>query len=272
MKIKNHKNSRIFAKKILFFHYFKKRVLSIRTLICFIILIFPIFMSLGPIPFNNEINQNTVDKDIFWDQFINAYTIVFRFFPIIIAFDLISGEFSNKTAMILYSTVSRNKVLISKILLSIVHLSIILIFSFIIFEIAVFLSFNFTISTPILISGFFLIFIDLFFWLSVTIMISALSKNSIITIGISYFIINAELQMLFFGEYIYVFKFISYTYYENSIRFFLRNLIFNQNIIYNQNIFFENLILSFAVFICAPLIIYLITFYGFNKVDLNKIL
>ena len=175
MKKKDKISFWFYQEKILFIHHFKKDFLSIKTLLCVSLSIILIIYSFIGI---ESFDQNILDTNIFWLGFIGAgySSPFFKFIPIIIAANLISGEFSSKTAMILYSTVSRNRILISKILFSIIHLLFILIFSFILFEIVVLLTMNLAVSINILLTGFFLIFIELIFWLALTLIFSALTR------------------------------------------------------------------------------------------------
>lgn len=257
MKKRNKISSWFYHEKILFIHHLKKEFFSIKTLICIGLSIILTIYSLSGIEF---FDQNILETNIFWLGFIGAgySSPFFKFIPIIIAANLVSGEFSSKTAMILYSTVSRNRILISKIIFSIIHLLFIIIFSFLLFEIVVLLTMNLTISINILLMGFFLIFIELIFWLALTLIFSALTHSALIALGFSYFYMSISPTL----EY-YNMKFLNYNYYRKNIYFFLYDTLFNQNSNY------EMLLLSFIIVICAPVIIVLVTFYQFNKLDIR---
>jgi len=257
MKKRNKISIWFYHEKILFIHHFKKEFLSIKTLICIGLSIILIIYSLSGIEF---FDQNILETNIFWLGFIGAgySSPFFKFIPIIIAANLVSGEFSSKTAMILYSTVSRNRILISKIIFSIIHLLFIIIFSFLLFEIVVLLTMNLTISINILLMGFFLIFIELIFWLALTLIFSALTHSALIALGFSYFYMSISPTF----EY-YNMKFLNYNYFRKNIYFFFYETLFNQNSNY------EMLLLSFIIVICAPVIIVLLIFYQFNKLDIR---
>lgn len=207
------------------------------------------------------VDQNILDQQIFWSGFIGTgySNLFFKFIPIIIAVNLVSGEFSNKVAMGLYSMVSRNRMLISKIIFSIVYLSLILIFSFVLFELVVLLTLGLTVSIDILVTGFFLIFLELIFWLLLTLSCSALTHNTLIALGVSYFYLSIAPTL----EY-YKMTFLNYNYYRKNIYFFLQRTLFDF-----QNGSFENLILSFITLFSLPVIIILITFYGFKRLDIR---
>jgi ABC-type transport system involved in multi-copper enzyme maturation permease subunit len=257
MKKKDKISFWFYHEKILFIHHFKKEFLSIKTLLCISLSIILVIYSLVGI---ESFDQNILDTNIFWLGFIGAgySSPFFKFIPIIIAANLISGEFSSKTAMILYSTVSRNRILISKIIFSIIHLLFIIIFSFLLFEIVVLLTMNLTVSIDILLAGFFLIFIELIFWLALTLIFSALARNALAALGFSYFYMSISPTF----EY-YHMKFLNYNYFRKNIYFFFYETLFNQNSNY------EMLILSFTIVICMPIIIVLVTFYQFNKLDIR---
>jgi len=257
MKKKDKISFWFYQEKILFIHHFKKEFLSIKTLLCVGLSIIIIIYSLSEI---ESFDQNILDKNIFWLGFIGAgiSSPFFKFIPIIIAANLISGEFSSKTAMILYSTVSRNRILISKILFSIIHLLFIIIFSFLLFEIVVLLTMNLTISINILLAGFFLIFIELIFWLALTLVFSALTRSTLIALGFSYFYMSMSNTFEYYGM-----KFLNYNYFRKNVYYFFYETLFNQNSNY------EMLLLSFIVLICAPVIIVLLIFYQFNKLDIR---
>ena len=257
MKKNNKISSWYYQEKILFIHHFKKEFLSIKTIICISFSIILIISSLIGI---EQYDQNILDTNIFWLGFIGAgySSPFFKLIPIIIAANLVSGDFSSKTAMILYSTASRNRILISKILFSIIHLLFMIIFSFILFEIVILLTLNLTVSITILLAGFFLIFIELLFWLSLTLIISALTHSSLIALGIPYFYMSVSPTLEYYGM-----KFLNYNYFRKNVYFFLYDSLFNQNSTY------EMLLLSFIILICVPIIIILFTFYQFNKLDIR---
>ncbi len=266
MKKEHNIKSKLNYEKVLFSFHFKKRFISIRTLVCMILSITPTFYILINIQAfidpNTAIDQNFLDGAIFWSGFIGQKTMVsfFRMIPVIIAVDIISGEFSNKTAMILYSTVPRNRVLLTKIIFLISYMLFFVLFSFISFGIVFLFKFNLIVSINFLITGFSLIFIDFTFILSLTVIFSALNRNTIISFLIPLLYINVEpifvsLEM----------ELLSYSYYKENIYYSLERILFiGKSIIIDGNI-----ILSLIVFFSAPIIIFLITFYGFKQLDIR---
>lgn len=265
MKKEHNIRSKLNYEKVLFSFHFKKRFISIRTLVCMILSITPTFYILINIQAfidpNTAIDQNFLDVAIFWSGFIGQKTMVsfFRMIPVIIAVDIISGEFSNKTAMILYSTVPRNRVLLTKIIFLISYMLFFVLFSFISFGIVFLFKFNLIVSINFLITGFSLIFIDFTFILSLTVIFSALNRNTIISFLIPLLYINVEpifesLEM----------ELLSYSYYKNNIYSFFERILFD----YPVHIYGDT-ILTFIVFFSAPVIIFLITFYGFKQLDIR---
>jgi len=250
-------NSWFYQEKILFIHHFKTEFLSIKTVLCIGLSILPIFYSFIGI---EQYDQNILDTNIFWLGFIGAgdSSWFFKFIPIILAANLVSGDFSSKTATILYSTVSRNRILTSKILFSIVHLLIIIVISFGLFEFVALFTLNLTVTINILLAGFFLIFIELLFWLSLTLICSALTRSTLLALGFPYFYMSISLTFEFYDM-----KFLSYSSFRKNIFFFLYDTLFNQSSSY------ETLLLSFIVLICVPVVITLLIFYRFNKGDIR---
>ena len=257
MKNKEKIFSWYYQEKILLIHHFKKEFLSIKTLICIILSIILIISSFIGI---EHYDQNILNTNIFWLGFIGAgySSIFFKLIPIIITANLVSGDFTSKTAMILYSSVSRNRILISKLLFSFIHSLLIIIISFVLFEVGVIVVLNLAVPINILITGFFLLFIELLFWLSLTFIFSALTHNTLITLGFTYLYLSISPTF----EY-YNMKFLNYNYFRKNIYFFLYDTLFNQNSTY------EMLLVSLIVLICVPVILVLLTFYQFNRLDIR---
>lgn len=254
----------LYLQKVFFPFYFKTRVISIRTIICILLSLIPlsyILISIDVITRSHIIiNQAILDNEIFWSGFIGAsfFSLYFLIIPVIIATDIVSVEFSNKTAMVLYSTISRNKVLFSKLMFLVVYLLILLLIPLISFGILSLFLFNLTVSTNILIIGFFLILVNSIFILSLTFAFSALTRSSIISFLIPFLYISFE--PIF--ELLNV-EFLSYNYFSRNIYFFLQNILFNESFIV------KDLVLSYIVFFGAPIIVFIITFYVFKRLDIR---
>lgn len=254
----------LYLQKVFFPFYFKTRVISIRTIICILLSLIPLSYTLisidAIIRSHIIVNQIILDNEIFWWGFIGAtfFSPYFLMIPLIIAADIVSGEFSNRTAMVLYSTVSRNKVLLSKIMFLLVYLLIFLLIPLISFGIMSLILFNLTVSMNILINGFFLVLVSSIFILSLTFTFSALTRSSIISFLIPFLYFSFEPVFELFNV-----EFLSYSYFRKNIYLFLQNIFFNESFIVND------LVLSYIVFFGAPIIVFIITFYGFKRLDIR---
>ena len=259
-KIKDY----FYLQKVFFPFYFKTRIVSIRTIMCIILSLIPLsvtFISIDSLARSNIIvNQIILDNEIFWSGLVGSFffSIYFNMIPVIIAVDIVSEEFSNKTAMVLYSTVSRKKVLFSKLVFLLVYLLIFLLIPFISFGIMSLILFNLIVSMDILINGFLLVFISSIFILLLTFAFSALTQNIIISFSIPFLYFSFE--PIFF---ILNIELLSYSYFRRNIYSFLQNIFFNERFMEND------LVLSYIVFFGAPLIIIIIIFYGFKRVDIR---
>ncbi len=250
--------------KTLFPLYFKTRLLSIRTIICILLSLITLSYTVMTIDIftrsNIIVNQTLLDNQIFWSGFIGAtlFSSYFLMIPVIITADIISGEFSNKTAMVLYSTVSRNKVLLSKIMFLLVYLLIFLLIPLISFGIMSLILFNLTVSMNILINGFILILVSSIFILSLTFAFSALTRSSIISFVIPFLYFSVEPIFDLFNM-----ELLSYSYFRRNIYYSLQNFFFNEMYVVND------LVLSYFVFFGVPIIVFIITFYGFKRLDIR---
>lgn len=258
--------------KILFKFYFKKRFVSIRSLVCILLLIIPVIYLIidhkDLIKPNYVPSQNLINNAYFWSDFIGrTFTIPaltsLTIIPIIMTLDIISGEFSNKTAMVLYSAVSRNKVIRAKIIYLIVSLFIFVMVLFLSVEVITIILFKSIVSLNFLIVGFVLIFINLLFYLSFTFILSALTRNAIISflIPFVYLFLGGVLEFLDMKLFIY-------SYFGNNILEFFTDILIHQEVIVY---ILPDLRLSFIIFFGLPFFIFLITFYEFKKVDIRVI-
>lgn len=263
---KHTTQSIFFHQEIILIRFFlKKYFKDLRTIICIIVALIPPIISYSTI---QEILKTTIELDqikfeyiVFWGYYINLSYILYYYLTIIIASDIISGDFSNKTAMVLYSMpVSRKRIVISKILSMIIYIAIFELISFIIFGILSLITVNITPSLESLILGFFILFINILFALFLSSLISALTRNTIISVLIPFFYV-------YLGNYLFSavdMEALSYT----SLGLKLINVI--QNSIQTGTLILEseeiiNLILLFLI----PLIIFIIIIYVIKQRDIR---
>jgi len=252
------------TEKVLISFYFKKFFKSFRVKLCFIFILIPLAYSFidiqNYINSSVEINQLILDNSIFLRGFLSFSLIYYNITTIIISCDIISEEFSNRTAMVLYSTTSRKKILISKIIFIILLLMFFELTSFISFGILSTFTLGLMISPIIFILGFFLILINMLFIFSLTFFFSALTRNTVVALLIPFFYNYSE-QLFILSDL----KFLSYSQQLNNLISFIQNIITNGN----SSIKYYELTVSFIIFFTLPIIFIVITFYTFKKLDIR---
>lgn len=260
-----YKNKLIKQEFLLITFFLKKYLKDLRTFICLIIIIVPPIYTIDVINllFETETNidQIVIDGYIYWNTFLVFSILIYRFFTIIISSDIISGDFSDRSAMILYSSpVSRNRIVISKIISMVIYLFLFQLISFIIFDIYLLIRVGTFVSVNMFLFGFFLNFLNVLFCLSFSLTLSALTKNTIISILVPFFYFYTGPQLFD----IFDFELLSYTYHtaivQNAISNFIESGVLNFG--------FEQL-LSFILMISIPLVLIFVTIVIFNKSDIR---
>ena len=261
MKRESKTESSLFYEKRLYSFYLKHRILSIKFILCIMLsflLLFDIFNALNFEPVTSQIISV---ETLYRREFIvlPIFFSWFRVLPVIIAADIVSGEFSNKSAMIIYATESRNKILAIKLLCVVISIFILMVFYFSTFLILIFIRTNLFVSIPIFLMGFLIIFVQLLFYLSLTFMISALTQNTTLSFILPFFYIiietfleDLELELLSYSSYL-----------VNVVSFF-ENLIFNEQIIFSSVT-----VICIIIFFGLPILVMLITFYAFKQLDIR---
>ena len=262
MKRKNKTKSSLFYEKRLFSFYLKKNILSMKFIICIILSLIPLFQILDYYKSRYVFNQSIIDEQLYWEDFIEMISYFFsvlRLLPVIIAVNVVSGEFSNKSAMIIYTTESRNKILAIKLLCLIISILILILFYFSAFLIMIFNKTELLVSINIFLIGFLILFIGSIFISSLTFMISALTRNILASfiLPIFYIFIEVYLEDLELGL-------LSYSSYTIKVIYFFENLIFHEQIILSSI-----KIICIIAFFGIPILIILITFYSFKQQDLR---
>jgi len=259
MKGESKPQSSLFYDKHLFLFYLKKNILSVKFIVCVILLFIHIFQILILLEYITIDNQRDLDELIFWRDFIGSYSGMLPLISVIIAADIVSGEFSNKSAMIIYATESRYKILTIKSLCLVITIFILMLFYFSALIIMIFITIDLLVSIHIFLTGFLFIFIGLILYSSLTFMISALTRSITLSFIFPFFYMiidplleSFELGLLSLGSYTFrVFDFFEYLIFFESI---------NLNAV---TIFF--LIFFFG----GSLLIILLTFYIFNQRDIR---
>ncbi len=263
MKRENNTESSLFYEKHLFSFYLKKRILSKSFIGCIILSLIIFFSIINEFNSQNIINQRILDEEIYWEYFIVFLSKYLRFLPVLYVADIVSEEFSNKFAMIIYSTESRTKILSIKLLSLMTSVLILLLFYFSTFLIFNFLRTELFVSIHIFLTGFLIIFIELLFFSSLIFMISALTLNVVPSLILPIFYIIIEVFFVVFLEDVEL-GLLSYSSYEMKVINFFKNVIFNKELIFNGLT-----IISTIVFFGLPILIILIIFHHFKRVDIR---
>ena len=259
MKRNNKSKSSLFYEKHMFLFYMKKNILSVKFIVCIILLFIPIFQTLSELEYRIILNQRNLDKEIFWRDFIGIYGSYLTLISVILTADIVSGEFSNRSAMIIYATESRYKILTIKLLSLIFTLLILVLFYFSVILIGIFIKTELLISINILMTGFLFIFVELILYSSLTFLVSTLTRNIAISFIFPFFYVISEgfLEELELGL-------LSFNSYILKVFDFFENLIFFERIDLNAVTFF-----CLLFFFGASILIILITFYTYNQLDIR---
>ncbi len=259
MKKESKPRSSLFFEKHLFFFYMKKNILSVKYIVCSILILIPIFQIFNVLEYRIINNQRELDLIIFWQEFIRPSKMLLILFSAIIAADTVSGEFSNKSAMIIYATESRYKILTIKALSLIISIFILVLFYFSAFFILISIKTNLLISIHFYLMGFLIIFVELLLYSSLTFMVSALTRSITLSFIFPFFYIIID--PLLEGFELGLLSFNSYT---------LRVIDFFENLF-----FYETIDLHVTTTFClifffgASLLIIPLTFYIFNQQDIR---
>ncbi len=258
----NH-NRLNFTEEPLFLFYLKREVLSIRFMICILFSLIPLMLLM--LAWGDWIpsSQNGINS-IFWFDFV-SYTIVYSpFFTLISVFitaDIVSGEFSNKSAMILYTLGSRSKILIIKFLYLMLSIFIFTVICFISFSIYSFFRCEKLASVDFFLAGFIIAYFDLLFFVSLTFLCSTLIRKTS-----PVFILPMLYMFLDFYYFFEMFELdlLSYRYYLLNVFEFFSDILYSNAIIITAEMII-NLILAFGL----PLLLFIITIYAFTKIDIR---
>jgi len=259
LKKESKAQSFLFYEKHLFFFYMKKNILSVKFIVCSILVFISIFQLFNDYEYRIINSQRELDLSIFWQGFIKPSHIFLILFSAIIAADIVSGEFSNKSAMIIYATESRYKILYIKALSLIITISILALFYFSAFLILFFIKTNLLISIHFYLMGFLIILIELIIYSSLTFAISALTRS--ITLSFIFPVFYILIDPLLEGFELGLLSINSYT---------LRVIDFFEFLLFYETIDLNAItIFCMIVFFGVSLLIIPLTSYIFNQQDIR---
>ncbi|MEJ2250257.1 MAG: hypothetical protein P8Y70_14400 [Candidatus Lokiarchaeota archaeon] len=252
------------ANKALLILYFKKDFKSIKGYLTIALAIGAVFLNyifVNIILKSSESSIPNLDQSLFWYGILVSYRLFGILIAIILAFDLISNDFSKNTSMALYSILPRKTYLLRNYILLLIHLAFLELISFITFDIVIFLFFQSFLNFTTLIMGFLYMYIYLSFVLTLTFCISTLTKRTFLSIMIPFvyfFIIDQILP----GTDLH---FLSYSYYVDNISLGIQNLLFGVPFLINS----VEMIWSLIIFFSLPVILFLISIFGFQYQDIK---
>jgi len=194
----------------------------------------------------------------------NLNNIFLPFLPLIsllITADLVSGEFSNRTAIVLYTSLSRKTIIRAKIEFLVISLVIYVSLLWISLVLATFILFHAIISFNYLITGYILVFTHLLFYVSFSFLLSSLTQNTFVAFLVPFFYIS------FNGIFITLdMELLSYNYYVNTLFSFFTEVVISNNYIIND---FLLMFFSFIIYFGLPIILFIVTYFEFKRIDIR---
>ena len=196
-------------------------------------------------------------EQIFYNQLLPVLPLI----SIMITADLVSGEFSNRTAMVLYTNINRKTFIRAKIEFLVISLVIYVSLLWISLIIAISLLFHAVTSFNYLITGYVLVFTHLLFYVSFSFLLSSLTRNTFVAFLVPFF-------YLYFSEFFIALdmELLSYNYYGDTVFFFFKDIIFSNNYIIND---FPLLVFSLFMYFGLPIILFIVTYFEFKKIDIR---
>ncbi len=180
---------------------------------------------------------------------------------ILITADLVSGEFYNRTAMVLYANINRKTILRAKIEFLVISLVIYVSLLWISLIITTFVLFQSVISFNNLIMGYILVFTHLLFFVSFSFLLSALTRNTFVAFLVPFF------YLYFSGFFIALdMELLSYNYYGDTVFSFFKDVLISNNYTIND---FPLLVFSLFMYFGLPIILFIVTYFEFKKIDIR---
>lgn len=246
----------------LFSLYFKKNIKQLRNLISLLFFLLPLIISLTGIE-EYPVNQSDFEYSLFWIGFIQSFFYWGPIGSILLSYNVISSDFSNNTAPIIYSSISRRKYITSNAIFLLLHQLLYIIILCIGFAISGFILYERLVRIDVFMMGFSLISLQSMFYLSFAFILSSLLRKNIIALLIPLFYIMFELVFIQFDM-----ELLSFIYYTNlfwesfSLYSFIGRIIINSATMHDFYI-------GIVVYISAPSILLLGSIYGINLIEIR---
>ena len=194
---------------------------------------------------------------IFYNQLMPVLPLI----SILITADLVSGEFYNRTAMVLYININRKTIVRAKIEFLFISLVIFVSLLWISLIIATYILFHAIISFNYLITGYILILTHLLFYVSFSFLLSALTQNTFVAFLGPFF------YLYFSGFFLALdMELLSYNYYGSTLFSFFTDVLISNNYTIND---FPLLVFSFIMYFGLPIILFIVTYFEFKKIDIR---
>jgi len=262
-KVRKYKNIS-FSEGFLFTFYLKKGIFSIQFIMCILFSLIPIMQIIFLYPELNINSQNFLNS-FFWGDFVGNTLIYAPFFSLISVFlaaDIVSGEFSNKSAMILYSIGSRSKILVIKILYLLFNIIILAVISFLSFTIYGLIKFGMIAEMRFYLAGFLVVLFNLMFYVSLTLMCSALIRKSLVAFILPLFYIFIQAGYIFES---FDLDLLSHSYYNLRVFHLFWSVVFSGI----ESSMTLGTIFDLVIFFALPILLFLITIYSFKQIDIR---
>jgi len=246
--------------RILFSLYYKRNVKTVRAYISLFFAILPNLFTIGIM--NSQVHyitQGIFENETFWQFFIVNSLSFSPLVSIFLSGSIISQDFSKGTAQLIYSSISRKKNLLSNLRFLILHTLLLQLFSFTVFSIQGIIVLNKVVPPGLFILGFVFTFVYSLFYLSFTFILTSLTRNTVVSLLIPFFYLNFTYSLILMDM-----KFLAISYYTDTITevvlFYFWKGIINVN---------DGLVLSIMVLSLLPLILFFISIYGFEVVEIR---
>ena len=246
----------------LFSLYYKKNIKKLRNLISLLFFLLPLIISLTGIE-EYPVNQSDFEYSLFWIGFIQSFIYWGPIGSILLSYNIISSDFSNNTAPIIYSSISRRKYITSNAIFLLLHQLLYIIISCIVFSITGFILYERLVRIEVFMMGFTLITLLTIFYLSFAFILSSLLRNNIIALLIPLFYIMFEMFFINIDIELLSFKYYTTLFWESfSLYTIIGKIIINSATM-------QDFYIGIVVYISAPSILLLASIYGIKLIEIR---
>lgn len=246
--------------RILFSLYYKRNVKTVRAYISIFVAILPNLFTIGIM--NGQVHyitQGIFENETFWQFFILNSLSFGPLVSILLSGSIISQDFSKGTAQLIYSSISRKKNLLSNLRFLILHTLLLQLFSFTAFSVQGIIVLNKVVPPGLFILGFIFTFVYSLFFLSFTFILTSLTRNTVVSLLIPFFYLNFTYILILMDMKLLAISYYTDTVTEVVLFYFWKGII-------DVN---DGLVLSIIILSLLPLILFIISIYGFEVVEIR---